>query len=568
LSACAVGLLCAAAVPPPQAEPLVPRVQATLESPFGRASYRVADLGGDGDDELVLVGRDGRVAVYDHPAEGAEPLVALPGGSLELADPLETLIALAPLSGGPGIELVELGPRGLAARGFGPRDPEELHGWREPVQLSRTARLRLRVGAPTFADFVRDVNRDGRLDVVVPAGEQCELWLQGTGEGPTAEGQPGPGVVLRRAATIAVELERWGNRDPSALSFTLESSFSIPDVQTRDLNGDRRPDLLVTQGEQRAFHLQAADGSYPERASVVLDLGIFRDTARTDGLKLGQPLSIEAGATFEIRDLDGDRIPDYVIAHGRKVWVFLGSGAGPQFHQPASILRSAEDVTALSVLELDSGAAAPAPDLLLVKVQVPTVAVLVRALVSEWDIQISAAGYRNAGKGTFETLPAWKSSLKLRLPSIVRILRDPAAIVRQLETVESRFRGATAADLDGDGARDLVFIAEDGARLDLWLGRGAPQGIDAEEKLRELLFGEAERVYDLDRAMQWLASVADQRTAAQTGGRPPDASARLRAGARLSAVEVGDFSGTGRQLLALGYEDPSDGRLSIDLVGL
>ena len=40
---------------------------------------------------------------------------ALAGGALSLDDPEETLVALAPLLGGPGFDLVVLSPRGLAA---------------------------------------------------------------------------------------------------------------------------------------------------------------------------------------------------------------------------------------------------------------------------------------------------------------------------------------------------------------------------------------------------------------------------------------------------------------------
>ena len=528
-----------------------------LESPFGRSSFAVVDLTGDGDDELILVGRDGRVCVYDR-AEGAL-LAAVAGGALVLADPEESLVAFAPLLRSAGSDLIVLGPRGLAVHAFGERGDPAQPGWLEAVQLSRTARLRLRVGAPTFADFVRDVNRDGRADLVVPAGEHCELWLQGD------QGESGKEPSFARVASIAVELERWGNRDPEALSFILESSFSIPGLETRDLNGDGRPDLTVTEGERRAFHLQTPAGSYPERADVSLDLAIFRDTDFEPGIRPGQPLSIEAGATFEIRDLDGDGIPDYVIAHGRKVWVFLGGPQGPQFSEPASILRSGEDVTALTVLELDGDRR---PDLLLVKIQVPTVATLVRGLVSEWDIQISAAGYRNAGAGTFETKPDWKSDLTVRLPSLVRILRDPAAIVHRLEDVGARFRIPIWAELDGDGSRDLVLVSDDQGRVDVWQGRGTAEVIDTERLLRELLFEERDRVYDLDRAVLWLASLADRRTAVQTGGRPPDRSLTLRPAseARLAAIEVGDFEGRGLEVLAVGYEARADGRLIIDFL--
>ena len=557
--------------PGPDVSPGPDPVVQVVDSPFGRSSFQVADLDGDGDDELLIIGSDGRFQVYDAAGAATDP-AAVPQAVLApvldepaaLEDPERSLVTLAPLLGRPsGLELVSLGPRGLVARAFGPGGVPA-----EPQVVSRTARFRIRTGHPTFAGFVQDVNRDGLQDVMVPSGESCELWLNqgsaedaGAGDGGAGESAP----TLRRAARIRVALQRWGNRDAEALSYLFESAFSIPGLQTRDLNGDERPDLLVVEGERRAFHLQREDGGFAAEPDVELDLGIFRDTDFDGGVKPGQPLVIEAGANFEIRDLSEDGVPDYVIAHGRKVWVFLGGADGPQFQTPASILRSAEDVTALTVLELDGDGR---PDLLLIKVQVPTVASLIRGLVSEWDISISAAGYRNATDGSFETRPEWKSELTVRLPSIVRILRDPAEIVRRFEDVESQFRVSAWADVEGDGARDLVLVSEDETRLDVWAGRGDESGLDGERILRELLFEETERVYDLDRAFLWLGSLADRRIAALTEGRAPDRSVELRDPtlARLASLQVGDPLGDGRELLALGYRSAADARLIVDLV--
>ena len=556
---CALALATAAA-PGPLAEGGGETV-ATIRSPYGPADFRIADFTGDGSEELLLVGDDGRAVLYD--ADPERELAAVEASRLVLDDPVRTLLALAPmLPTSAGLDLLVLGPRGLRAQAFAPDGSS-----RPAVNLARTARFRMRSGRPTFTSFAQDVNRDGRVDLVVPTGDACELWLQDAPRPGDAgpDGGP-PEVELRREATISVELERWGNRNPEALSYMLESAFSVPGLQTRDVNGDGRPDLTVTEGQRRAFHLQSEDGSFPVEPDVTLDLDIFRDTDFDGGIKPGQPLVVDAGANYEIRDLDDDGIEDYVIAHGRKVWVFLGNSSGPQFSEPASILRSAEDVTALTVLELDGDGR---PDLLLVKVQVPTVASLIRGLVSEWDIRITAAGYGNTGKGSFETRAGWKSELTVRLPSIVRILKDPAEIVRRFEDVESRFRISEWADVDGDGVRDLVLVSEDHARLEVWRGRGDGRGeIDTERILRELLFEDSEQVYDLDRAVMWLGSLADRRIAALTEGRKPDHVIELRDRdeARLVALDVGDFDGDGRDLLVVGYRGAADGSLVLDLI--
>ena len=530
---------------------------------LGVAAHRIADLTGDGRDELLLVGEGGEVRVWRRGSSGQRLLEPVGGEPVAIADPAHTLLAVAPLGAavhlgdGQVLSLLSLSPAGLALHAF---DAEGRVG---PSQrLARRARFGLRVGRPTFAEVLQDVNRDGRPDLVVPTGETCELWLNA---GP--DGDP-PRPVFTREAVISVDMERWGGTGAEDLFDVLESSFAIPGLQTRDVNGDGRPDLLVVEGRRRSFHLQAADGSFPGEPDVTVDLGIFKDTESSSGVAPGQSLSFERGATFEMRDLDGDGIPDYVLAHRRKVWVFLASGAGPQFTRPASILRSAEDVTTLTVLDLDDD---ELPDLLLVKVQVPTVATLIRGLIGEWDVKIISAGYRNTGRGNFETKADWRSEIVIRLPSIIRILKDPGSILERFEDAESRFRISLWAQLDADGSEDLVLISEDRTRIEVWRGRGGGRArLDAEQILRQLLFEEEDNVYDLDRAMMWLGGLADRQVALQTEGREPDASRALRSAnaAVLASLRTADFDGDGRQEIVVGYLEYETGELVLDVLRL
>jgi hypothetical protein len=534
---------------------LVQTVRPALETP----SHRVADLGGDGRAELLFVGANGDARVWRH-AEGAElKLEPAPGEPQSVGDPRHTLLGLAAISGGAGsgaLELVSLSPAGLALHSVG------ADGAIAPGEVvARRARLKLRVGKPIFAPIVQDVNRDGRPDVVVPTAQSCELWLGGA---PDEEGRP----VFQKAAEISLEVERWGSRATENLSNVLEGSFAIPGLQTRDVNGDRRPDLIVVDGSRRNFHLQRADGSYGAEPDEALDLRIFKDSGSSGDVEPGHSLSLDGSASFETRDLTGDGVPDYVIAHGRKVWVFLGSEAGPQFTQPSTVLRSAQDVTTLTVLDLDDD---ELPDLLLVKLQVPTVATLIRGLIGEWDIRIDSAGYRNAGDGVFETEADWRSDLIVRLPSIVRILRDPASILDRLEDVQNRFRISVWAELDGAEGNDLVLLSEDRTRLDVWLGRGDVRANTGfEGHVRRLLFENEDNVYDLDRAFLWVGGLADRRVAGQTAGRTPDHTHALRqkSEAELGSLRSGDLDGDGREELVVGYRDVKTGAVFLDVLRL
>ncbi len=524
----------------------------TLEPPFTLAAHRWLDVDGDQRTELFVVGRAGEVRIYTR-AAGAMLFDAQPVGTLQLADPRHTLLDTAHLEGAAGaLQLVTASPAGVQA--FALDEHGAFAAQAEP--LIARARFALRVGQPTLADLAQDVNNDGRSDLVLPGPQSCELWLN-DGIGPATGGAPARWPTFRKAATVAVDLKSSNARANEALSDVLSSSFTIPALSTRDVNGDKRPDLLVVDGDRRGYHLQREDGSFPAQADVSVDLSIFRDSTEKADVRPGHTLVVDSAATFQSRDLDGDGIPDYVIAHRRKVWIFHGSSAGPQFQTPSTILKAADDITALQLARLDDDAY---PDLLLIKVQVPTIATLVRGVFGEWDVDVSAAGYLNkSGKG-FETSPSLKSDIVLRLPSILSLLKDPQKVLQRFEGVRDRFRQSAWGDFDGSKTRDVALVSSDASALEVWLVHDAASSgsntIDGEEMLRKLLFEDPDKVWDIDRVVLWLGDLAERRTALLTGGRAPDGRIELRdkAAAKLSALECADVDGDGREELLLRYE--------------
>jgi hypothetical protein len=543
------GLWCCAGLPAAaQSAPAAQlRLVEELEGDWTVVAARLVDMQGSGRVELLVVGADGSVA--RHVAAQSQLLSA--AGRLVLDDPAHALLDVAALDPGRnGVQILWANPRGTFLWGL----TEDGAGFAAAATpLAARARMPYRTGVPRFAELAQDVNRDGRSDIVLPVIGACELWLN---MGPGQE--PGQ-VSLRKSARVALDIRREVENDGRRLSDVLESSISVPNLTTRDVSGDGRPDLLVVDGTRRSFFLQNEEGGFPAEPSVVLDLSIFRDSGATGGIKPGQTLSLEGTATYESRDLDGDGIPDYVVAHGRKVWVFLGSASGPQFTAPLSILKTAEDVTALTLARLDEDRL---PDLVLFKVQVPTVATLLRGLFGEWDVQIGAAGYRNLdGKG-FESTPSSRAELVVRLPSIVRVLKNPAELLTRFEELQSRFRTVVRGDLDGDGQDDLGLVTSDGRRLEVWLGRsgGRAAALDADRALREVFFESSDTVWDLDRILMWIGGVADRQVALETGGRESFASFALRedASLRLETLEAGDLDGDGRAELVLGYR-PAEG---------
>lgn len=505
---------------------------------------RLADLDGDGAVELLLFDDLGRMT--RHRAQGGSWLAA--AGAAELEDPAHALVdfaALEPDSAAQGVVVAT--PRGTflwqaAGEGF----PAE------PRRLSARARMPYRTGAPRWGPIVQDVNRDGRPDVVLPVHGACELWL--------SERAADGALELRRSARVAVDVERNVESEGLRLSDVLESSISVPNLATRDVNGDGRPDLVVEDGARRSFFLQDAAGAFPAQPDVLLDLSIFRDAGFEGGVQPGRTLSLEGQATYRSRDLDGDGIPDHVVAHGRKVWVFLAGTKGPQFTEPLAILKTAEDITAVTLARIDGDAL---PDLVLFKVAVPTIATLLRGLFGEWDVSIGAVGYRNLEGRGFEASPSSRAELVVRLPSIVRMLKNPADLLQRFEELSSRFRIVVHGDFDGDDTEDLGLVSSDGARLEVWIGsRGAGgAALDADRALREVFFETSDAVWDLERILLWLGGVADRQVALETGGRPASFSIDLRpaAEAGLESLLAGDLDGDGRDELVAGYASADGG---------
>lgn len=515
-------------------------------------------------------------------APGSELFIVLTGGTIEtlrfekdvaqapqrgvglLADPSHCAIALEALTEGGPPDLFIASPRGVERVKASPGGV--FSG--EPRVIAPRARMRLRTGRPQFAPLVQDVNDDGRIDLVVPSGEALDVWIQTVATGAAANSESEP--TFTKAASVKVRVSASASTDAALLSDDLESEVTIPGLSMSDVNGDGRADLLVQDGEKRAFHLVREGGAIPAVPDVAVDLGIFRDTTPAAELVPGRTLAGNDDAVYESRDLDSDGIPDYVIAHRRKVWVFHGTQDGPQFTQPTTILKAAEDVSALLVLDLDSDTK---PDLLLIKVQVPSIATLLRGLVAEWSVDIDAIGYENDGERAFETTPKWRNTLSFRVPSILSVLKDPEEIVRRFEGVGKKFREPCEGDFDGDGAEDLALVSEDGTRLDVWRGERnleAQMLESSESVLRRLLFEDEDSTWDLERILGWISSFGDRKVSILTGGREPSVRFALRDARawRLRVLEAADVDGDGRVEIVLQYDAlPLDGNSTFDVLG-
>ena len=479
---------------------------------FALADFRLADLDGDGGLELLVLGPAGELRLWNG-ADMQEADLRLGAPGRALVGVWEPVPAAVPESGG-GLVAV-LDPAGLRAYRYN----RESGLAAEPELVFSRVPLDLRVGTPRFAEVLRDVNADGLPDLLVPRGETVELWLErGPGSGESR---------FERKATVRTDIRRARATQAKALSDRLEESFHIPYLRFEDVNGDRREDLIVVSEQARQFHLLRADNTLPADPDVSLDLEIFRDTTPPAEIRPGRTLAGSDEATLAMQDLDGGGIPDYVIAHRRKLWVFHGGAAGPQFTEPSAILKTAEDVTAALIVPLDDDRF---PDLVLVRVQVPTIGSLLKGLFSSVDIEISASGYASEGGRAFSRTPELRSELVIRLPQLMQIMRHPETFLAQLQAASARSRVSVRGDFDGDGAGDVALITPDQARLEIWTAvAGAGAGADP-LAFRRFLFGSAARVWSLEEAILGLVEVAERQEAVLVAGLPPTAAIEMNLG--------------------------------------
>jgi len=524
---------------------------ATLRPGMGLATQRVADVTGDGADDLILVGPGGEVRIWRYDA-GKKAMAPSAVGSFVLSDPKRSLLAVGDVLGTGGApQLVVLSPKTVTAYRIGTDGGLDPKG-ETLFRLPRRAPFVLRIGEPRFSRIVSDLNGDGRLDVLVPGPDAIRVWLSRDAE---------EGLEFVYAASVRTDLKSSRSWSDSKLSEQYESAFRIPYLALRDVNGDERPDLMVIDGSSRAFHLQREDGSFPEKPDRILDLSIFLDTTPASSIRPGRTLAGSERPSLTMSDLDDDGMPDYVISHRRKVWTFYGSRDGPNFVRPAQILSTAEDVSAFLVLPLDGDSY---PDLLLLRVQVPSITAIIGGLFSELSVEISATGYRNEKGRAFSRLPGWKGAVEVRLPAITEMIRNPQALIARFEATASKFRSTVEADVNGDGTKDVAMLAEDGGRIDLWEIEKRPESEADLVGFRALFFEDEKRVFTLEDVLALLGGIAEERTRRLTGGKDPTRTFRLRSPRyEFRTFTAADLAGDGKHAIVVFYLDRGAGGAAV-----
>lgn len=507
----------------------------------------LADTDGDGVKELLVVVQspDGRASIVRHDATTDGAGLA-PRDAVDLRDGAHTLLAIADVNGVAGDEVVLADPTGTAFVVW-PKDPASRELTMQP--LARRARFALRTGKPQFSPFVQDLNRDGRADLLLPTLRGVQPFLQ------EATGDDGaPRFVAMEPLPVPVQTNVDAGTD--ALDEELQGSLVIPQIETEDLNGDGRRDLLTREDEKHSFWLQQANGTFA--APIVVDLAQFEDSTPKAAVAPGSTLVLGDRKLLQRGDVDGDRIPDFVIAHRRKVWTFLSTTNGPQFTK-ARTQAVADDVTAMLVVDLDGDRRA---ELLTFQLQVPGVGSLLLGLVQSIDIDVKCVGYRSEN-GAFANTPTWRRTVTLRIPPILSLLGRQEELVKRFTDIVGKVRIGVRGAFTAPAKKDLALVRGDATAVDLFPREGdAPSLADdtGREMLKNLLFDDPNPVFDLERVFGLLSGFLDRLSGSLVGERQPTASIPLRPAAEWRLVEllVGNLHGDARDELIAVYDSVGD----------
>lgn len=531
-----------------QAAPDAALIRVRLAPDRALGAELVADTDGDGRADLVLIGRDGTLERF----VGTADATLAAAGQLRLRDPGHSLVACRDVASAPGAELVVADPGGTCWLTWPVGDRAAA------VQpLVRAARFTLRTDEPQVSPFVQDLDQDGRFDLLIPTRSGCAPFR--------CEGEDDGRPVFRALPALRLPVQVSANPSDGGLDDLHEGAVVVPRVETVDLDGDGRPDLITRDGKRHAFHLQLAAGGFA--APIEVDLAQFVDsTPAAAGLAPGATAVLGDQQLLQRGDIDGDGIPDFVIAHRRKVWTFLGSRTGPQFTK-AHTQAVADDVSGMLLVDLDDDARA---DLLTFQVQIPTVGALLLGLVQSIDIDVKAVGYRSVD-GAFANAPTWRRTVTLRVPPLLSLLARQQELVQRFVTLLDKARPGMHGAFTDAGHRDLALASADGTSLELYVGvpDNRLTSANGRRMLRDLLFDNPDPVFDLDRLFGLLAGLLDQRAAALTATAVARAAVPLRdrASWELLTLVAADFDGhPGEELLVVYGAVAAPGQRAYDLI--
>lgn len=516
-----------------------------------RLAFR--DLDGDGAAELLWIdpagvgvrflGADGRFSERDD--------LRLPWPGDDLAWDVGDV-------DGDGAEEVLLLEAGRTLRAFGVAPPAEgaERAFAPPRTVLEDAGGRLPRGR-RHVTFARDVDGDGRLDLVVPGSGSYRIFLAG------AEGFAAP-IEVGFEAEIS-----YSTGDPERVDGELGMELSIPWFSLEDVDGDGRTDLVSETDDAVAFHL--ASPELPAAPTWRLD-----KAALSEGAKGPRDLDfedlfalLEGNVAWRIADLDGVPPRDLIVQQGSTFKVWLGGARRGDAGTPDDVLKSSGHVLTFLLHDLTGDGR---PELLMIRAEKLSLGRVIRWLVLPGSLDFDVFAYENQGKG-FGKRPLRRVVLRLRIPRLFSFFDELEGMGEELEarlaipaTVGS-FDGGPAADDVVDLVDGRLVVFRDCAPAERGIDWRDIESVDFEEVVERFLLerieglqeGEA-RDIDLAKIKDIDLSPADELRSA-CAGKEPWLTHPLATEASSVALVVVDVDGDGlSDVVALDHADGEAGR--------
>jgi len=496
-AACAIALADTAAPAAP------PRTYAVSDLDVGNGASSLRWGRRNADERLDLfVVTPGAVKIWELTESG---YAAAPSEIVRLPDE-PCLIDYGDVAGGPGDEIVLLARQGVlcdatdASKDGDPSAP--VPGYRRLVVAGGIPLPLESVAAP----FLRDINGDGRVDVIVPLRQGYDIYLAGSSGLEKA-------VSLEGEQRVRVDAGGPGVLDP------LELEIHVPHLRFKDLNGDGRLDLVARSRDKTRSYLQGAKGFDP-KPSYELDLARFREGDAAKGQDRGSPAArLLGGNAIRVHevDVDGDGIQDYLIAAGQFLRVYFGTREGVDFTRPHTMLKLSTELQGVGSFDVDGDRKL---DLVALKFELPGLPKLIAAYFVPMSLDFEVLGYRNEGGRRFSRRPDWRNTISIGLPPLRQVMEDFDAIAdRFLEAASKRGR-FSAGDVDGDGTADAVFYDDDSTIRAYFTPPGRPR--PGEIDLGKILFDAQRNRWALDELLDYIARAGLAAARAEVGGRQPD----------------------------------------------
>jgi hypothetical protein len=286
--------------------------------------------------------------------------------------------------------------------------------------------------------FVRDVNGDGRADVVVPSSAQYLIYLGSEG------GEWSKPLQVRFEANIEYEIG-----DPARIDETFGISVRIPWFSLEDLDGDGLTDLVSETDDQVQFHLASPD--LPPDPTWRLDKAGLKEATGSFEIDFDDLFAVLGRRVdWRIADLDGEGPADLIVQQGSTFRVYRDGSRKGNAGTPDDLLKSSGHVLAFLLSDLDGDGLT---ELLMVRADDVSLGRVVRWLVLPGSLDFDVFAYRNEG-GTFSKKPISRVAISLRIPRLLTFFEDLEAMSEEVDA--SLALPTTLAVLDADGARNDV----------------------------------------------------------------------------------------------------------------